>query len=110
MPSHKHPKSEGALFLNDKKQENHPDFRGHVVVTSAQIKELIEMAKRFQKNPDNEKLAPKLQIAAWDRVAKDSGREYKFLSTEAYNPAKDEERKAPAPKQDQFDDLDDDDY
>lgn len=74
MPNHKHPKSEGALFLNEKKQENHPDFRGNVVVTSAQLKELIDMAKRFRENPENEKLQPKLQIAAWNRVAKDTGR------------------------------------
>ena len=110
MPNHKHPKSEGALFLNEKKQENHPDFRGNIVVTSAQLKELIDMAKRFRENPENEKLQPKLQIAAWDRVAKDTGREYKYLSTEAYNPSK-EQPPAP-PKKDEYaqEMFEDDDY
>jgi len=46
---------------------------------------LLEMAKDNQANPDPE-FKLKVDIAMWNRVAKDTGREYKYLSTEVYKP------------------------
>jgi hypothetical protein len=73
----KPPKSDGALFVNNNKQkENHPDWRGHVMVTTDQINELIRMQQMG--------LEPQLQVGAWDRTAQQTGNRYMFLSTEVY--------------------------
>jgi hypothetical protein len=71
-----HPKSEGVLFVNkDRKKDSHPNFRGHIEVTNAQIKRLIQMAKNGQE--------PKLQVASWKRKSK-AGEHYMYMQTEAY--------------------------
>lgn len=75
--SDKYPKGKGAFFTNsDKKQENHPDFRGNIEVTGEQIRKLIEMGKAG--------MEPKLQISGWWRQAASSGNTYMSISTEAY--------------------------
>ena len=75
--SDKYPKSSGALFTNqDKKQENHPDFRGNIEVTGEQIKKLIEMGRAG--------LEPKLSVSGWWRVAATTGATYMSLQGEAY--------------------------
>jgi hypothetical protein len=72
-----HPKSEGRLFANrDKEADKHPDFKGYATLTKAQINRLVEMGKAG--------IEPRLQIAAWDRVAKSSGEQYIYLATEVY--------------------------
>ena len=44
-----YPKGEGAMFVNDKKtNDKQPDFRGNVEISSAQLKELLLMAKANQ--------------------------------------------------------------
>ncbi len=80
-----YPKGEGGLWMHDKKNDKHPDMRGHIYVSRDQLKLLLEMAKDNQANPDPE-FKLKVDIAMWDRVAKDTGREYKYLSTEVYKP------------------------
>lgn len=81
-----HPKSDGALFVNnDKTAENHPDFRGHVIVTPAQIRRLQEMmaAGVIETDRNGNKLGMKLQVVAWKKVSK-AGAPYLFVNTEAY--------------------------
>jgi uncharacterized protein (DUF736 family) len=77
----KYPKSEGVIFPNDNKDsEKHPDWRGHIEVTSAQIKKLVEMGRNG--------VDVKLQVAAWERTSQ-SGKDYMYLSTEAYMKSED---------------------
>lgn len=71
-----YPSSEGVIFPNDNKtQDNHPDYRGHVEITGDQIRQLIVMSKAG--------LKVQLQLAVWERQAK-SGVFYKFIKAEAY--------------------------
>ena len=80
--SDQYPKGHGALFINnEKKQPNHPDFRGNVELTTEQIRKLIEMAKAG--------LEPKLQLAGWNKVAK-SGLQFISMETEAYMKAEEQ--------------------
>ena len=46
-----YPKGEGAMFSNQKQNDKQPDWRGHVEVTSPQLRELLAMAKANQANP-----------------------------------------------------------
>lgn len=81
MPD-KYPTSEGAVFINDRKnKETHPDWRGHLDITKAQIDQLVRMGRSGQK--------VRLQIAAWDRES-GSGKEYMYLKAEAYMKDEDE--------------------
>ena len=77
------PKSTGGLWMNRNKQPNskQPDMVGNVVITSQQLKALIEQHKANVANPDPD-FELKLDIASWDRVARQSSQEYKYLSTE----------------------------
>ena len=71
------PKSDGALFVNnDKKQDSHPDYRGHIKVTPEQINKLVQMGQMG--------LEPTLQLGAWERVARETGQRYIFVSSEVY--------------------------
>lgn len=80
-----YPKGEGAMFSNQKQNDKQPDWRGHVEVTSPQLRELLAMAKANQANPVPD-FKLKIQVASWNRIAKSSGAEYMYLSTEVYNP------------------------
>jgi uncharacterized protein (DUF736 family) len=74
--SDQYPKSDGALWPNDKKTaEKHPDWRGRITITGAQIKKLIEMGKGGQE--------PTIQVGAWKRRSK-AGQNYIYLSAEVY--------------------------
>lgn len=88
-------KSKGSLFYRDKEKENQPDMTGYIEVTGAQMKRLVEMHKAGKE--------PRLQLAGFMRVAKGSGNEYMFLSTEAYM-----EEKKSQPKQQKDAGWDDD--
>ena len=93
------PKGEGGLWQHDKKNEKHPDYRGHIYVSREQLKVLLEMAKENQANPGpNFKM--KIDVGMWNRVAKQTGAEYKYLSTQVY---KKPVAEAPTPPQDVFD-------
>lgn len=71
-----YPKSDGAIFPNDKKtQQNQPDYRGHLVITGDQIRMIMAMAKAG--------LEPRLQIAAWHKTS-NGGKQYMSLAAEAY--------------------------
>ena len=62
--SEQYPKSEGGMWKNSAKaSEKHPDWRGHVEISSPQLRMLLAMAKDNQANPDPE-FKLKLQIAA----------------------------------------------
>ena len=93
-----YPKGEGAMFANVKQNDKQPDFRGHVEVTSSQLRELLSMAKANQENPVAD-FKIKMQIASWNRIAKSTGAEYMYLSTEVYNPPTTAPSTAPAPQQ-----------
>lgn len=79
-----YPKSQGAVFPNKDKvpgnpaTEKFPDFKGSIEVTTDQLKMLVMMAKSGQ--------TPKIQIAEWDRVARQTGVPYRHISTEVYMP------------------------
>ena len=75
MPQ-RYPSSEGAIFLNDRKQTvKHPDWRGHLEITREQIEMLVKMGRAGQN--------VRLQVAAWDRES-NAGKEYMYLKAEAY--------------------------
>jgi hypothetical protein len=75
MPE-KYPQSEGAVFINDRKQnDKHPDWRGHIDITKAQINQLVKMGRAGQK--------VQLQLALWDRESQ-GGKEYMYVKAEAY--------------------------
>ena len=99
-----YPKGEGAMFVNNKKtNDKQPDFRGNVEISSAQLKELLLMAKANQAHPVAD-FKLKMQIASWNRVAKTTGAEYMYLSTEVYNPeVAPAPTPPPAPAPEQFD-------
>lgn len=76
MSINKYPKSEGSLHTNSfKKQNNHPDWTGEIAISAEQIKNIIAMGKAGE--------TPKLKLAAWNRKAKETGKEYFYLSAEA---------------------------
>jgi|TARA_R100000482_G_scaffold55880_1_gene20039 hypothetical protein len=76
MSNDKYPKSTGSLHTNDfKKQNNHPDWTGEIEISSDQLKNIIAMGRAGEK--------PKLKLAAWNRKAKETGKEYFYLSAEA---------------------------
>tara|TARA_R110000744_G_scaffold114499_2_gene214123 strand:- start:15 stop:284 length:270 start_codon:yes stop_codon:yes gene_type:complete len=66
-------KVDGAVFLNNKKASNHPDFQGKIELSKTLLKELVERAKR------NQDLS--ISLAMWDRTSKD-GKVYKYVSIE----------------------------
>ena len=77
--SEQYPKSEGGMWKNSAKaNEKHPDWRGHIEISSPQLRMLLDMAKENQANPDPE-FKLKIQVAAWDRVAKQTGNQYFYL-------------------------------
>lgn len=72
-----YPKSEGGLWLNQQKaNEKHPDYRGGVDITREQMQILMDMGRAG--------IQPRLQLAAWSRVAQGSGQPYIYISGEAY--------------------------
>ena len=76
--SEKYPKSDGCLWINDKKgNDKLPDFRGKITVTKEQVKKLIEQ--------DKAGLEMTLSTGAWKRRSKAQSN-YLFLSTEVYIP------------------------
>lgn len=76
MSNGQYPKSNGGLWDNrHKNAPNHPDWKGHVVVTREQIRMLIAMI-------DNG-MEAKLQLSAWKRQAQ-SGQRYISIEGETY--------------------------
>lgn len=68
-------KSDGRLFTNDAKaNEKQPDYTGFITLTEPQLKKLVEQLRAGQE--------PKLQVAAWSRIAQSSGAPYQYLATE----------------------------
>jgi len=103
MMNKQYPKGEGAMFANEKKNDKQPDWRGNIEVTPSQLRELLTMAKANQANPVPD-FKIKMQVASWNRVAKSTGAEYMYLSTEVYNPEPaPAPAPAPAPVPEQFD-------
>ena len=103
MMNKQYPKGEGAMFANEKKNDKQPDWRGNIEVTPSQLRELLTMAKANQANPVSD-FKIKMQVASWNRIAKNTGAEYMYLSTEVYNPEPaPAPAPAPAPVPEQFD-------
>tara|TARA_R110000787_G_scaffold36334_9_gene92893 strand:- start:1085 stop:1399 length:315 start_codon:yes stop_codon:yes gene_type:complete len=92
-----YPKSDGGLWRHEKLNEKHPDFRGHIIVSKDQLVMLLDIAKQNASNPDPE-FKLKIDVAMWNRVAKETGSEYKYLSTEVYK--KEPKQAAPEPMSD----------
>ena len=71
----KYHKTEGGLWPNDEKSKpSHPDMKGRVEVSKEQMKGLIAMHKEGK--------TPKIQLASWNRKAKDTGQEYQYVTGE----------------------------
>lgn len=79
MSNQQFPKSNGGLWPNQNKQgPNHPDLKGHIELTKAQLDMLYEMGRRGMK--------VKLQLSGWMRTAQETGQRYMSLEGEAYMP------------------------
>ena len=73
----KYHKTDGGLWPNkDKAKPTHPDMKGNVKISSEQMKGLIAQAKEGKE--------PKIQIASWNRKAKDTGQEYQYVTAEVF--------------------------
>ena len=84
----KYHKTDGGLWPNkDKAKPTHPDMKGNVKISSEQMKGLIAQAKEGKE--------PKIQIASWNRKAKDTGQEYQYVTAEVFWDA--EAQAAPPP-------------
>ena len=84
----KYHKTDGGLWPNkDKAKPTHPDMKGNVKISSEQMKGLIAQAKEGKE--------PKIQIASWNRKAKDTGQEYQYITAEVFWDA--EAQAAPPP-------------
>lgn len=100
----KYPKSNGALFTNNRREkDSHPHFRGNVVLTTEQLREISKAMKEGRE--------PKLQLAGWKKVSQ-NGTKYISLEAEAYFPdesqggQKNPPRRQAKPQQDAWDDDD----
>jgi hypothetical protein len=85
-----YPKSKGVLFDNRdrKKEEKHPDYAGHVVVTKEQINKLVEQGKAGEE--------PKINIGGW--LGSSKGTNYLSLKTDVGPEQKGGgQKRAPAP-------------
>jgi len=110
MSDDKYPRSEGGLWLNDRKTaENHPSVTGHLQISPEQLKILVTLHRG---GVAPEKI--KLQLAAWTRTisqGENKGDKFQYLRANAYYPEEynhlfeegaqpEAETKAPAPKPD----------
>ena len=85
----KYHKTDGGLWPNkDKAKPTPPDMKGNIGISSEQMKGLIAQAKEGKE--------PKIQIASWNRRAKDTGQEYQYVTAEVFWDA--EAQAAPPPK------------
>lgn len=76
-------RSTGALFTNNKKSENHPDFRGEITITNTLLREIVDEVKAGRE--------AKLSIAAWEKVSK-KGNTYLSLNVQKYEEYKPESK------------------
>jgi hypothetical protein len=71
------PKSKGGLWAHNKTSEKQPDLKGHVEISKDVLRMLVNQAKAGVSDI-------KLQVAGWDRTARNSGQRYIYLTSEAY--------------------------
>ena len=71
------PKSKGGLWTHNKTSEKQPDVKGHIEIPKDVLRMLVNQAKAGVGEI-------KLQIAGWDRTAKNNGQRYIYLTSEAY--------------------------
>ena len=84
-------KTDGGLWPNKyKAKPTHPDMKGNVKISSEQMKGLIAQAKEGKE--------PKIQIASWNRKAKDTGQEYQYVTAEVFWDAEAQAAPPPPPK------------
>ena len=95
MPREYGAKGTGAVWAHKKITDRQPDFRGHIDLSRAQLRALVDQAKAG----DDQTF--KVLIAMWDRMSK-KGEPYKYLATEVLiesgGSQPSEERQATAPK------------
>jgi hypothetical protein len=73
----RYPKSDGGLWINQQRTtDTQPELRGGVDITREQMKILMDMGRAG--------IQPRLQLAAWNRVAKETHQPYIYISGEAY--------------------------
>jgi len=73
------PKSKGGLWINTKSNDKQPDLKGHIEISRDVLRMLLNQAKAGVGEI-------KLQVAGWDRTAKNNGNRYIWLSVEASVP------------------------
>lgn len=71
------PKSKGGLWPHNKTSEKQPDVTGHIEISKDVLRMLVNQAKAGVSEI-------KLQVAGWDRTAKNNGQRYIYLTSEAY--------------------------
>jgi hypothetical protein len=83
------PSCQGALFPNNFKKDGtqQPDWTGTVDVSKELLSALVDIAKELKEKAnqgeeiDDTKFI-KLRVAGWDRTAKNTGADYKYLTIE----------------------------
>ena len=71
------PKSTGGLWTHIKTSEKQPDVKGHIEISKDVLRMLVNQAKAGVGEI-------KLQVAGWDRTAKNNSQRYIYLTSAAY--------------------------
>ena len=74
-----------AFYMNankDKSANNHPDLKGRMLMTVAELQALIAIYKRAQEN--NEEPVLQIDFAGWLRQSKNDGKPYVYCAPEIY--------------------------
>lgn len=105
------PGPEGFFFNRnkDKNKDQHPDMKGNIKLSPAQLEGLVQIYRAAQA----EGREPVLQIdlAGWTRVSKNDGQKYLYLKTDVYTGPRKSQSRQSAPQRQTYDngsDLDDD--
>ena len=88
--------SDGAIYTNDyKKGDKQPDWTGSIELQKDLLKQLVEKAKAGEKT--------EVRVALWDRVAKQSGKEYKYARMDVAQPKQQPEPEPVEPQKESVD-------
>lgn len=102
------PGPEGFFFNRnrDKNKDVHPDMKGNIKLSPAQLEGLVQIYRSAQEQGREPIL--QIDIAGWTRVSKQDGQKYLYLKTDVYTGPRKGAGSKPRPSMDTGSDLDDD--